>query len=85
MIELNKCRTDLEIYTATLHGTVSYTSVYTPVDYDDAVTCEDKGYWILSIKDENDSIKENKVYTKMKLKDLPREEQTSYLPNGCSR
>ena len=51
---------------------MNYTSVYTPNDYDDAVTCEDKEHWKDSMNKENDSMKENNVYTKIKTKDLPR-------------
>ena len=72
MIELHKCHTEFEVYTTTLHGNVNYTSVYTPSDYDDAVSCRDKEHWKDSMKNENRSMKENKVYTKMKIIDLPR-------------
>ena len=72
MIELSKCHTDFEIYNATLHGSVNYTSVYTPNDFDDAVACEDKEHWKDSMNKENESMKENDVYTKIKTRDLPR-------------
>ena len=72
MLELINCNSEYEVYAATLHGETAYTSVYTPKDHDDAIQTCDKSMWLKSMKEENDSIKENKVYTKVKISDLPK-------------
>ena len=72
MIELSQCHSEFEVYTANLHGNTSYTSAYTPTDHDDAMKCDDKHLWKESMQRENESIKENDVYTKVKIKDIPK-------------
>ena len=71
MMELINWNSDYEIYAANLHGDKAYTSVYTPKDFNDAIQSNDKTLWLESMKSENESIKENKVYTKVKTSDLP--------------
>ena len=63
MLELINCKNEFEVYAANLHGreNTRYTSIYTPKDHPDAMKTSDKSLWLKSEKEENDSIKENKV------------------------
>ena len=72
MLELEKCRTDFEVYLANVHGHVNYTSKYTPKDYDDAMSTPEHKLWQESMDRENQSIKENDVYDKIKRNNLPK-------------
>ena len=63
---------DYEVYAAHQFGDIRATSIYTPKDYDDALQSSDKTLWLESMEKENESIKENQVYTKMKITDLPK-------------
>ena len=60
MIELEKCHSECEVYTTTLHGSGSYTSVYTSKDYDDTTTSHDKRHVVERISGKRKRINQRK-------------------------
>ena len=63
-----------EIYVNMVTGDMREAStVYTPKTHQEAMNCEDKLNWTRAVKKEYESIKNNKVFTKMKKDKLPAE------------